>query len=286
VTSFDDARDAARRKERTIATTTGRTVTTVRALLARRGLGARNLSGTTTREGRMDAFVIRRARREQDANDETTPGERTTKRPKAVSGSRWRALDGSLLVRDDAECATVGFEKIAGFDLDGTLQRTISGRKAFMAEPNDFTFLNGEVRRVLRSLSEDGYKICIFSNQGSVKGALEGKKATDVRIRLARLADELGVPFQAFCATQVNKPGKPMSDPHNYRKGETGMWKRMVRSHNGGVTPDLTKCFFVGDAAGRPDDHSDVDLQFARGVGIKFYTPEEFFVEGKDVWRD
>ena len=234
----------------------------------------------------MDAFVIRRARREQDADDETTPGDRTTKRPKAASVSRWRALDGSLLVRDDAECATVGFEKIAGFDLDGTLQRTISGRKAFMAEPNDFTFLNGEVRRVLRSLSEDGYKICIFSNQGSVQGALEGKKATDVRIRLARLADELGVPFQAFCATQVNKPGKPMSDPHNYRKGETGMWKRMVRSHNGGVTPDLTKCFFVGDAAGRPDDHSDVDLQFARGVGIKFYTPEEFFVEGKDVWRE
>lgn len=43
--------------------------------------------------------------------------------------------------------------------------------------------------------------------------------------------------------------------------------------------------FFVGDAAGRPHnhelkqqaDHSSADKDFAANVGIKFYTPNEFF---------
>lgn len=32
--------------------------------------------------------------------------------------------------------------------------------------------------------------------------------------------------------------------------------------------------FFVGDAAGRPSDHSDVDKLFASAIKIRFYTPE------------
>lgn len=32
-----------------------------------------------------------------------------------------------------------------------------------------------------------------------------------------------------------------------------------MAQHNGGVVPDLARSFFVGDAAGRDGDHSDVD---------------------------
>lgn len=39
-----------------------------------------------------------------------------------------------------------------------------------------------------------------------------------------------------------------------------------MRSYNGGVAPDRSRSFYVGDAAGRSFDHSDVDkcaLQWA-----------------------
>jgi bifunctional polynucleotide phosphatase/kinase len=64
------------------------------------------------------------------------------------------------------------------------------------------------------------------------------------------------------------------------------MWRHMVEKCNGGVEPDLSASFFVGDAAGRPGDFfvkatgkpADTDKLFAEAVGIRFYTPEEFFV--------
>ena len=55
------------------------------------------------------------------------------------------------------------------------------------------------------------------------------------------------------------------------------MWEHFARECNGGVAPDLDRCFYVGDAAGRPGDHSDSDRAFARAVGVKFLTPEAFF---------
>jgi len=40
----------------------------------------------------------------------------------------------------------------------------------------------------------------------------------------------------------------------------------------------MTGAYFVGDAAGRPDDHSGTDRKWATNAGLKFYTPEEFFL--------
>jgi len=80
------------------------------------------------------------------------------------------------------------------------------------------------------------------------------------------------------------------------------MWDFMVKSVNGGVTPQLDKCFFVGGllsdlspvsvlldrecslgAAGRPEedgrraDHSDYDILFAKNVGVQFILDETYF---------
>jgi hypothetical protein len=50
-------------------------------------------------------------------------------------------------------------------------------------------------------------------------------------------------------------------------------------SSSGGVL-DKGGSFFVGDAAGRAGDHSRVDLEFAAGAGLRFYTESEFFGRG------
>ena len=36
--------------------------------------------------------------------------------------------------------------------------------------------------------------------------------------------------------------------------------------------------FYVGDAAGRPNDHSDCDRALALNAGVRFHTPEAFFL--------
>ena len=40
------------------------------------------------------------------------------------------------------------------------------------------------------------------------------------------------------------------------------------------VFVDTAESYFVGDAAGRPNDHSGTDRKWATNAGLKFYTPE------------
>ncbi|KAI3943774.1 hypothetical protein MKW98_004279 [Papaver atlanticum] len=39
----------------------------------------------------------------------------------------------------------------------------------------------------------------------------------------------------------------------------------------------VTRSFYVGDAAGRKNGHSDADIRFSEAIGLKFYLPEDFF---------
>jgi len=74
--------------------------------------------------------------------------------------------------------------------------------------------------------------------------------------------------------------------PGRFRKPSTGMWTWLQEAvltagdRAGALQLDKETSFFVGDAAGRHGDHSAVDLQFAAGVGIRFYTETEFFGRG------
>lgn len=40
------------------------------------------------------------------------------------------------------------------------------------------------------------------------------------------------------------------------------------------LVQDKKDSYFVGDAAGRPDDFASTDRKFALNVGIQFHTPE------------
>ena len=88
--------------------------------------------------------------------------------------------------------------------------------------------------------------------------------------------------------------------PSGFRKPSTGMWTWLEQTvaaaaarntsssassgggdgSSGGGVVDKGGSFFVGDAAGRAGDHSRVDLEFAAGAGLRFYTESEFFGRG------
>ena len=194
-----------------------------------------------------------------------------------AGGVRWSTLHGSLLARVDS--ASPPNARVAAFDLDDTLQKTRSGKPGYMVtDLADFVYWSDAVRPKIRELHAQGVKIVVFSNQGGVKGAFEGKRAAVVRARIDALAADLQVPLDAFCATQKG----PEKDPKGFRKPLAGMWDHFSSACNGGVAPNLNECYYVGDAAGRPGDHSDSDKGFAAAVGMRFYTPEAFFEAPSD----
>jgi len=57
-----------------------------------------------------------------------------------------------------------------------------------------------------------------------------------------------------------------------YRKPGIGMYELVQK-----VMGPVKKSFYCGDAAGRKDDFSDSDKEFAQNCGIQFYEPEDIF---------
>ncbi|KAK9478373.1 polynucleotide kinase 3 phosphatase-domain-containing protein [Lipomyces japonicus] len=177
---------------------------------------------------------------------------------------------------------------IAAFDLDGTLIATKSGFP-FARDENDWQFRFGEKKtlgRILKSLDEqsaatDHSLLVVFSNQAGV--ALAPKKPPkdikktrlwQFKSKLEDIVRPLGTALYIVASTNKD----------NFRKPQTGMWDLLRDAHgknclNGNIEIELDKqnSFFVGDAAGRKGDHSKADIEFAKNLGINFYTPEEYF---------
>ncbi|XP_042332183.1 bifunctional polynucleotide phosphatase/kinase isoform X2 [Sceloporus undulatus] len=143
--------------------------------------------------------------------------------------------------------------KVAGFDLDGTIITTQSG-KVFPTSPDDWRILYPEVPHKLKQLQSEGYKLVIFTNQ---LGISRGRLRPEVfKAKVEAVIERLGIPLQA----------------------------------NGGLAVSLQESVYVGDAAGRPPnwapghkkkDFSCSDRLFALNAGLPFYTPEEYFLGWK-----
>ncbi|KAK9365479.1 polynucleotide kinase 3 phosphatase-domain-containing protein [Lipomyces kononenkoae] len=194
---------------------------------------------------------------------------------------------------------------VAGFDLDGTLIVTKTGY-SFARDANDWKFKFGEsktLKKIKSWLDETAEChsdriLVIFSNQSGIvlsPNASTSKKAkkqvdeTKTRLwqfktKLAAIMKPLGLPCYIIAATAKDE----------FRKPQIGMWRLVKEAYERQLPPlqeseseglneqievdlDPENSFFVGDAAGRKGDHSAVDKQFAKNLGIKFYTPEQFF---------
>uniref|UniRef100_A0A182WZZ8 PNK FHA domain-containing protein n=1 Tax=Anopheles quadriannulatus TaxID=34691 RepID=A0A182WZZ8_ANOQN len=187
---------------------------------------------------------------------------------------RWEASDDKLL-HIFTSAGVMASEKVAAYDMDGTLIKTKSGN-VFPKSIDDWQIAFAEVPAKLKSLHRNGYKLVIFTNQAGIgKGKV---RIEDFRQKIESLVRKLGVPMQVFISTGSGK----------YRKPRTGMWQTLCdrQQKDDGVQIDRARSFYVGDAAGRPElkkpvkrkkDHSSADRLLALNVGIRFLTPEEHF---------
>lgn len=157
--------------------------------------------------------------------------------------------------------------KIAGFDLDDTLITTKSKAK-FPINEKDWQF-KYDLIPVFERLVKDEYLIVIFTNQGGMTVTSKSFKNLQIKIKdiIARVNGKLPE-FDPFVFIA------PKCGSNHMRKPQVGMWdhlKKLVED------VDMKESFFVGDAAGRKGDFSNSDLVFADNIGLKFYTPEEYF---------
>ncbi|KAL3821254.1 hypothetical protein ACJIZ3_007159 [Penstemon smallii] len=188
----------------------------------------------------------------------------------AVLLPKWKAFQTIIfLERDDG---LQDSEKIAAFDFDGCLAKT-SVRKV---GADAWSLMYPSIPEKLQSLYNDGYKLVIFTNEMNIE-RWKNKRQAAVDSKIGRLESFIKlvkVPIQVFIACGLSS-GEP-EDP--FRKPKPGMWRVMEKEFNSGLPIDMNQSFYVGDAAGRPDDHSDADIKFAQTIGLKFYVPEEYFI--------
>ncbi|CAE6336251.1 unnamed protein product [Rhizoctonia solani] len=158
--------------------------------------------------------------------------------------------------------------KASMFDLDDTLVARKSGKK-FSDDPDDWKLWATNVGDKLREAISNGFSIVVISNQAGLP--VNGREAK-WKQKIPKIAQSVfsDIPFRIFAAKEKDGFRKPM----------LGMWDALVdefKKEN--VTIDKSASYFVGDAAGRlkPKDHSAVDRKLAHNMGIRFYTPDEYF---------
>ncbi|CAF0827296.1 unnamed protein product [Didymodactylos carnosus] len=159
--------------------------------------------------------------------------------------SFWDAIHHGLEVFTSK--GVINSEKIAAFDLDSTLITTKSG-KVFPENDDDWRLAFDTSTRKLKQLVSDGFKLVIFTNQ---RGLFKKPSTAQFRLKIERVQQKLNVPLQVFVAINPGVNRKPCIDA----AGRPAGWKPKAKK-----------------------DHSLADRLFALNVGLRFYTPEEYFL--------
>ena len=188
----------------------------------------------------------------------------------------------SLRSSTSTNSKTSSSTKIGMFDMDHTLIRPKNGR-TFPKTPLDWEFVYPDIPERLEKLEKDGYRIVIVTNQAQVSSA----KKPDAKKRvLAAMKTRLQSVMDALVAKNVHPEIYASTAKDIWRKPNTLMFEKYIFPEITRVAPSA---FYVGDAAGRPKDHTDTDRSFAYNLYLlfklyhsdpqspKFYTETEFF---------
>ena len=156
--------------------------------------------------------------------------------------------------------------RMAGFDMDGTLIDTMSGR-TFPRDAKDWKWKYSNVPKKLNAYFEKKYHLIIVTNQAGIKNS--ETKLQIFKNKIEYMEAELitrypDLQFAIYCPIYKDIHRKPYP-----------MIFEDVK---------FTKLsFFCGDGAGRPDDHTDADIKFAHNIGVRFMTPENIFCNDRQM---
>lgn len=205
--------------------------------------------------------------------------------PEKVS---WRIVNDSLIIgRHEPQTMPPQLKKkpvkIAAFDLDDTLI-TSTGAK-FARGPEAWRWWDASVPGRLIQLYNEGYLVTIFTNQGNV--SLKDKNPKKLQKQTASLANLKGQVTNIFNALNLPMSLYGASGQDHYRKPRVGMWQELLEDYDlqGENAVDMDGSFYIGDAAGREKtdrrkkaDWASSDRDLAANIGVRFQTPEEFFL--------
>lgn len=141
--------------------------------------------------------------------------------------------------------------KIATFDYDHTLVCPKDG-KTMPSNVEDWVWLYPNIPDELKRYNDEGFSVVIFTNQS---------KPWKV-IQIQYVMQTLQIPVFIVVA----------SDKCDYKPNPIS-YDVFV----GSVKVTKEQSFFVGDALGRKGDWADSDKVFAQNIGLKCYSPDEFF---------
>ncbi|KAI1130584.1 polynucleotide kinase 3 phosphatase-domain-containing protein [Nemania abortiva] len=163
--------------------------------------------------------------------------------------------------------------KIAAFDLDGTIIKPKSGGIR-PRDSDDWEWWDLKVPSKIQEAYGKGFAIKIITNQGRLTN-LDGSQAPEAvmfKHMIQQLLEILDVPVSIYVACADD----------NWRKPREGVWQFLIQEYQRkGKQIDHSQSFYVGDSAGRADDHADTDIHYSMNLGIGFRTPEAFFLDSR-----
>lgn len=139
------------------------------------------------------------------------------------------------------------------FDFDGTIVHP-NGARPFPKDKDDWTYTRKSVKKAIQNI-DNTHQIIIVTDQSKLW-----------KIDMIKtVIDDLG----------INNIGIVISFEKDYKKPNTKLFKQFIKR-------DMKEGdFYVGDAAGRVEDWSDVDKMFAKNLGISFIPADQYFEKDK-----
>jgi bifunctional polynucleotide phosphatase/kinase len=172
----------------------------------------------------------------------------------------WNIINESILQYKSANFKFMN--KVACFDIDGTLIKTKSG-KTFPINGNDWVWLYDNIKTKIQELNKNKYCIIFISNQAILK---TDELISEWQNKLNNIVNDLNIPILIYASLKKDK----------YRKPLPFIWRDYIVSNIKEI--DYIKSFYCGDAMGREKDHSDCDIKFAHNCHLTFILPEELFL--------
>jgi DNA 3'-phosphatase len=207
---------------------------------------------------------------------------------KNLSLEGWVEFNGGLICRfpnpRKSEPEFGYSERVAGFNLDYTIVRTVA---KLVANKYEFEFVYHNCLLKLADLNRQDYSIVIISDQTLISRGIMSIEDLQYKFDfLVKLLAERRIPVIGIFTTKNNC----------YKKPHTWTWKFLSEIYRGAKKNiNIKESFYCGSLAGRVakkpyrKDLDYVDRAYAHNINLEFKTPEQVFrqsAENRDFYYE